>query len=243
MIRFLMATLMLISIAASADTQVPHTFENGERILADEFNQNFDALETAIDQIPAGEQGIQGEKGDKGDTGDTGPPGTPGVQGPPGADGQDGAAAGLSCTTDQIIKWDGTNDLWVCATDPFAGLNCNVGDQLRMGSGGWECRAEPITASLIQNNWDDQNGSSAPISTYFDSFNNVDPDSFCVSTTCFISVIGVADHTSCVTQVTGDAVSGNATVDIFADPVEIEIGGINTWNEGQAVYINISCTP
>ena len=38
------------------------------------------------------------------------------------------------CSTNQIIKWNGS--AWVCATDPFAGLNCDVGDQLRMGSGG-----------------------------------------------------------------------------------------------------------
>jgi len=231
MIRFLMATLMLISIAASADTQVPHTFENGERILADEFNHNFDALETAIDQIPAGEQGIQGEKGDKGDTGDQGPAGA------------DGVAAGLSCTTDQIIKWDGANDVWVCATDPFAGLNCDVGDQLRMGSGGWECRAEPITASLIGNHWDDQNGMTAPITTYFDSIYNVATGTVCDSTFCRIEVIGVVDHLSCVVQVTGGAVSGPANVYIDTYPWEIAIHPLFTWNVGQPVYINISCPP
>ena len=147
------------------------------------------------------------------------------------------------CTTDQIIKWDDTNDVWVCATDPFAGLNCDVGDQLRFASGGWECSAEPITASLIQNNWDDQNEMTAPISTYFDSVNNVQPDSFCDGFYCFISVIGVADYSSCVTQVTGGAVSGTASFDIFADTGEIRIGFISSWRAGQAVYINISCTP
>ena len=151
-------------------------------------------------------------------------------------------AAGLSCTTDQIIKWDGTNDVWVCATDPFAGLNCNVGDQLRMGSGGWECRAEPITASLIQNDWA-SGPVGQPISAFFGSVNNVDPVSSCDSINCFIEVIGVTDHSSCVTQVTGGAVSGSASVDIFTAPFEIRIGNINTWIDGQAVYINISCTP
>ena len=50
-----------------------------------------------------GNNGAQGIQGDKGDTGDQGPAGA------------DGVAAGLSCTTDQIIKWDDTNDVWVCA--------------------------------------------------------------------------------------------------------------------------------
>ena len=30
-----------------------------------------------------------------------------------------------NCSTDQIIKWDGL--AWVCATDPVAGVDCDVG--------------------------------------------------------------------------------------------------------------------
>ena len=41
------------------------------------------------------------------------------------------------CSTDQIIKWDGL--AWVCATDPFAGLDCDVGGYLKMGDDGWQC--------------------------------------------------------------------------------------------------------
>jgi len=226
MTRLLTATLLVASFSVVADDL--KTFSNGQVINADDFNHNFQKLEQ---DIANGVTGPQGPKGDKGDTGDQGPAGAHGV------------AAGLSCTTDQIIKWDGTNDVWVCATDPFAGLNCNVGDQLRMGSSGWECRAEPITASLIQNSWDGQDGISAPISTYFDSFNNVETNSYCDSIFCFIEVIGVVDHSSCVVQVTGGAVSGGADVNIDTTPQEIRIDPLFTWNEGQAVYINISCTP
>ena len=43
----------------------------------------------------------------------------------------------LDCSTNQIIKWDGL--AWVCATDPFAGLDCDVGGYLRMGVDGWQC--------------------------------------------------------------------------------------------------------
>lgn len=43
------------------------------------------------------------------------------------------------CTTDQIIKWDDTNDAWVCANDVLATLNCDVGDRLVRGDNGWEC--------------------------------------------------------------------------------------------------------
>ena len=42
-----------------------------------------------------------------------------------------------NCSTDQIIKWDGL--AWVCATDPFAGLDCDVGGYLKMGDDGWQC--------------------------------------------------------------------------------------------------------
>ena len=261
MIRLLTAALFLASFHVMAQTQVPNVFQDGTPVLAAEVNANFNALETAIDAIPEGPAGPAGPQGEKGDTGDAGPQGPigltgatgakgdkgdtgeQGIQGEQGPAGADGVAAGLNCTTDQIIKWDGTNDVWVCATDPFAGLNCDVGDQLRMGSGGWECRAEPITASLIQNSWFDQDGIAAPVSTYFDSVNNVGPTSTCDGIYCIIEVIGVADHSSCVVQVTGGAVSGGASFAIDTSPLEIEIYPMFTWSEGQAVYINISCTP
>ena len=82
-----------------------------------------------------------------------------------------------------------------------------------------------------------------PISTYFDSLNNVDISTSCDSVFCEIKVIGITDHTSCVVQVTGGAVSGNSVnIDTSFAPF-IRIGNINTWSQGQAVYINISCTP
>ena len=108
-----------------------------------------------------------------------------------------------------------------------------------------QCRAEPITASLIQNSWVYSGGGNPPISSYFESLNNVETYTTCEPVTCFIEVIGVADHSSCVTQVTGYAVSyGSASVSINTNlRTVIVIGDIDTWNEGQAVYINISCTP
>ena len=228
MIRLLTAVLLFASFNAVADDL--RTFSDGQVINADDFNHNFQKLEQDIADIPEGPQGPVGN------------PGNPGPAGPVGPAGADGVAAGLNCTTDQIIKWDGANDVWVCATDPFAGLNCTAGDQLRMGSGGWECRAEPITASLMQNNWD-YAGGSQPVTLVFESLNNVQTFTSCDGLYCDIEVIEVTDHTSCVTQVTGGAVSGSANVLISTVPGYIEIGDIETWNEGQAVYISISCTP
>jgi len=85
------------------------------------------------DTGPQGETGATGAKGDKGSTGDTGPQGDTGPAGPQGPigltgatgpkgdtgdtgpAGADGIAAGLSCSLDEIIKWNGS--AWACATD------------------------------------------------------------------------------------------------------------------------------
>ena len=221
--------LLIASFNAVADDL--RTFSDGQVIEADDFNHNFQKLEQDIADIPAG------PKGDKGDTGDQGPPGA------------DGVAAGLSCSEDQIIKWDGTNDVWVCATDLFAGLNCDVGDQLRMGSGGWECRAEPITARLTQDSWD-ASVEYAKISTYFDISLNIDPDLYCnhaVGTgECAIRVLGVTDHNSCIVEVSGGAVEGmNASLDISVDQgtTLLVVGTTFTWYPGEPVSIDIICAP
>ena len=77
MIRLLMAGLLLVSVNTVADTQVTHTFKDGDVIKAEEFNRNFDDLEGAIDSIPAGATGpagpagATGPAGPKGDTGGT----------------------------------------------------------------------------------------------------------------------------------------------------------------------------
>ena len=68
---------------------VPNTFKDGDIIKAEDFNNNNLSIKKAINDIPAG------------------------ATGPAGADGADGVAAGLSCTPDQIIKWNGL--AWVCA--------------------------------------------------------------------------------------------------------------------------------
>ena len=49
MIRLLTAVLLFASFHAVADTEVPHKFQQGEVIDAQKFNEDFDALEAAID--------------------------------------------------------------------------------------------------------------------------------------------------------------------------------------------------
>ena len=97
MIRLLTAVLLFASFNAVADDL--KTFSDGQVIEADDFNHNFQKLEQDIADIPAGPQG---------------PVGNNGAVGPAGPAGADGVAAGLSCTTDQIIKWNGS--AWVCVS-------------------------------------------------------------------------------------------------------------------------------
>ena len=135
---------------------------DGDIIKAEDFNNNNNIhklniinLKESIDNIqagptgpqgPAGEQGPAGPQGEKGDTGATGPQGPIGLtgatgatgakgdtgeQGPPGAD---GVAAGLTCTTDQIIKWNGS--AWVCADMPSANDGVAYGSPVWVDSNG-----------------------------------------------------------------------------------------------------------
>ena len=96
MIRLLTATLLVASFSVVADTKVPNTFTDGTPAKASEVNENFDALEAAIDAIPegpAGPAGAKGDTGDKGDKGDTGDQGIQGIQGERGFGGDPGPEA------------------------------------------------------------------------------------------------------------------------------------------------------
>ena len=62
---------------------------------------------------PQGATGLTGATGPQGATGAQGDTGEQGIQGEQGPAGADGVAAGLNCSTDQIIRYDGNN--WVCA--------------------------------------------------------------------------------------------------------------------------------
>ena len=83
MIRLLMAGLLLVSLNAATATEVTNIFEDGEIIQAEEFNKNFDDLEAAIDNRPAGATGA---------TGVTGAAGAAGARGATGATSANGAA-------------------------------------------------------------------------------------------------------------------------------------------------------
>ena len=57
MIRLLTAVLLFASFHAVAQTEVPNVFEDGSPASAAEVNENFEALETAIDDVAAGADG------------------------------------------------------------------------------------------------------------------------------------------------------------------------------------------
>ena len=152
MIRLLTAALLVASFHVGAQTQVPNVFEEGTPATAAEVNENFDTLESAIDAIPADAveavtsadldmdgnrvlfSNVYSQLADL-----------------PSASANHGMfahvhetgeayyahagewiqiakqssviATGLSCSTDQIIKWDDTANAWVCTDmrwDPYS---------------------------------------------------------------------------------------------------------------------------
>lgn len=237
--RLLTVVLFAASPLASAETQVPNTFRDGEVIEAEKFNENFDALGNAIDNIPAGPQGETGPAGPQGDAGPVGPPGIQGERGPAGPQGPAGISD-LGCTTDQIIRWNDASSVWVCATDPFAGLNCNNGDTLKFSStGGWQCSATPVTASLTDVSFDPFGGFT--IAQTFDSYNNVDPSQFCDEIFCSFVVTGVSDHSACDIQITGNSRVNDLS--IRKSIQRIEIDPMFVLAPGEPLYVNISCPP
>ena len=234
MIRLLTAALLVASINVVAQTEVPNVFEDGTPASAADVNENFDALETAIDAIPEGpagpqgEQGPagpQGEKGDQGDAGATGPQGPIGLTGATGAEGDkgdtgdqgiqgeqgpagaDGVAAGLSCTTDQIIRWSGS--AWVCVT-------------------------EPITAYWVTTNYGSE--FETQIKHNLDSVSCDVPPSNAGLGDCFFKVSGVADHTRCATQVSDQYFYAT----VATNPWAVEVRQLQEYDE---IHVTITCLP
>jgi hypothetical protein len=166
MVRLLTAVLLFASFHVVADTEVPHTFEDGNPAKASEVNANFDALEAAIDAIPEGpagptgpagadgEDGATGPTGAKGDTGETGERGPIGLTGATGAKGDQGDTGEQGIQGEQgpagADGQDGADGV-----NPFENLNCNEGDTLKFGNNGWECEASEavVTAFVTFNDW------------------------------------------------------------------------------------------
>ena len=229
MTRLLTAFFLFSSISAVADDL--RTFSDGQVIEADDFNHNFQKLEQDIADIPEGPQGPMGN------------PGNPGPAGPVGPAGADGVVNGVTCTTDQIVRYDG--NAWSCVDDPFAGLNCDVGDKLIFTSDGWGCVSAPITASLASESWA-LNSSFGSITAFFDNISGISSNSSCDMNTpnvqCNVIVTQVVDHRNCIVNISGGAVSGNGSITpIQKESSSLRIGDLSTWVIGDPIHINISC--
>ena len=183
MTRLLTAVFLFASFNAVADEL--KTFSDGQVINADDFNHNFQKLEQDIADIPEGPQGPMGNPGNPGPQGEQGP------AGPAGADGADGVAAGLSCATDQIIRWSGS--AWVCVTEPITAYwvtkNYKYESETQI-----DYNLKPVTCY----------DRPAPIAGVGD---------------CIFEVLGVADHTRCATQVSDQYF--RATVTTYPSAVEV----------------------
>ena len=129
------AVLSLMPLIVEADEIQLNTFQNGQVADADEVNENFQNLKTAIDDVvdnggiigPQGPRGLTGDvgaKGDKGDQGDVGP------QGPQGPKGDTGSQGPKGDTGDQGPPGVGTQGV-----QGPQGLKGDTGDQGPPGVG------------------------------------------------------------------------------------------------------------
>ncbi|MEM1155060.1 MAG: hypothetical protein AAGI44_13060 [Pseudomonadota bacterium] len=96
--RHLLFCISFVCWGVTAQTEVPHVFSDGEVIDAQKFNENFDALEQAIDSVPAGPQGELGPQGEPGPEGQQGPEGKGGTKGPQGEQGPEGPQGPIGLT-------------------------------------------------------------------------------------------------------------------------------------------------
>jgi hypothetical protein len=112
LIRYTIVLVMILAAGLTyAQTQVPNVFQSGQPARASEVNENFNALESAIDsnataitQIPAGPQGPPGPQGDPGPQGPMGPIGPQGATGPQGEQGPEGPPGGDLSTEVSVIE-------------------------------------------------------------------------------------------------------------------------------------------
>lgn len=187
--------------------------------------------------------GGAGAPGPQGPRGIAGPPGPAGEDGPQGEPGPAGVGD-LGCDTDQTIVWDDAGSTWVCTdpvvdTDTLAGLDCTVNQSVRWDGTTWECRDEPIVATLSL-------AAGFPpfffgsIADVFDAYSpNVDPTGFCDDIFCSIRLVDVIDHTTCQVTFTGN--SGAESMSVELSPTSIMIHPMFALNTAEPFYVNVTC--
>ena len=189
---------------------------------------------------PQGPAGIPGPQGPAGPAGEEGSPGPQGAQGVPGPAG----VGDLGCDTDQTIIWNDAGSTWVCTdpvvdTDTLTALDCSVNQSIRWSGEAWECRDEPIVATLsLAAGFEPF--MFGPISDVFDAYSpNVDPTGFCDDIMCQIRLVDVIDHTTCQVTLTGNSSAGSMNVDL--SPTAIMIHPMFILNTSEPFYVNVTC--
>jgi len=194
----------------------------------------------------AGTQGTPGPQGIPGPQGPAGTDGADGAQGPRGEQGVPGPAGvgDLGCDTDQTIIWDDAGSTWVCIdpvvdTDTLAALDCTVNQTIRWSGEAWECRDEPIVATLSMVAGFER-FFFGPISDRFDAYSpNVDPTGLCDEFFCSIRLVDVIDHTTCQVTFTGNPGAGSMTADLSTS--SIMIYPMLALDTTEPFYVNVTC--
>jgi hypothetical protein len=150
----------------------------------------------------------------------------------------------LGCATDQTIIWNDAGSTWVCTnpvadTDTLAALDCTVNQSIRWSGAVWECRDEPIVATLsLAAGFDPF--FFGTISDVFDAYSpNVDPTGFCDDIFCSIRLVDVIDHTTCQVTFTGNSGAGSMNADL--SPTSIMIHPMFGLNTLEPFYVNVTC--
>jgi hypothetical protein len=155
-----------------------------------------------------------------------------------------------NCTTDQIIKWDDTNEEWKCAEDSL-NLVCPVGDALIATGSGWQCQSvyNRLVAFARTDNWQwDGNPTPVTVTALFQSVSNFGSDSGCYfdGTTAFCRFYvtsfpsGILNLNQCDVTISGSALSGAS---ISKDNNVITVSNIPPPANypGFRAYVDLSC--
>ncbi len=197
--------------------------------LADFYTKSqVDAL-LAAHNTGVGSQGPAGPPGADGDVGSQGPAGSPGAAG-------DSVLASLHCTTDQVIRYDGT--AWACSTDQdtLAGLQCTAGQSVGYNGAAWVCRSAPIVATLSRPAF---SGCCGLESVFPSHSPDVTAPLRCDFFNCSITLLDVPDHTACSVNFTGNVQSNN--INVILNTGSIQLNQILNADPSQPLYVTITC--
>ena len=185
-----------------------------------------------VDALIAANPGGIGPVGPPGPTGEAGPAGAPGADG---ADG-DSVVADLSCATDQIIRFDGTN--WACSDDldTVGNLDCDANQSAAFDGTSWVCRSTPIVSTLSRLAFA---SGCCSLDQVFAAYSPNVESGFCDEFLCEISLVDVVDHTGCDVTFTGNSRQGD--LDWFAGTNEIFINHMLFLEPSEPLYVTISC--